>query len=439
MKRSSLSSLALILLTILVNSCKEKAEPWSILEFKGDGIVANFSKGYMTIFYSTDTTTANSVLAERGDIILYGENSITSFGKNPGSLLSFKSDKECAYINGKLRSITIPDKAEKLSAFLVSDTTDYSYLEFIVFSSDVPESLMPFLTRLSKIRPDAGLSIENDQVNLAEILGLFDPRIILGSGINFKDFGLLSAEPSLETLLLSVNDSLETKPLPAMAKLEQLIIEGSDKAYLTDENYFENNPQVERLSLISFPAFECAILKPLTNLRELIIFECDTVLSAALIKNHKSLEVLNPMWDDFKYDITEKDLPNLKWITISSELSQSEFESFIDSNPGLEVVEIMRNFKINNLQPLLSLKNLYGLTVVDTLTDINTMKSLKTLKYLSLPEKVISDSIKKASIRQALPGTILASNEGVCLGSGWLLLLIPFIVLFRFISMKKRV
>jgi hypothetical protein len=101
-------------------------------------------------------------------------------------------------------------------------------------------------------------------------------------------------------------------------------------------------------------------------------------------------------------------------------------------------VEIVKNNKINNLQPLLSLKNLFGLTVVDTLTDINTIKSLKNLKYLSLPKGVINDSIKKAMIHQALPGTVLASNEGVCLGSGWLLLLIPFVILFRFISMKKR-
>jgi hypothetical protein len=157
-----------------------------------------------------------------------------------------------------------------------------------------------------------------------------------------------------------------------------------------------------------------------------------------MIKEHKRLEVLNPFWDDFRYDITEKDLPSLRWITISSLLPQGAFESLITSNPNLEVVEIIKNSNITNLQPLLSLKNLYGLTVVDTLTDITTIKSLTNLKYLSLPDGIMNDSIKRAVIRKALPGTVLAANEGVCLGSGWLLLLIPFVMILGFITKNKR-
>jgi hypothetical protein len=438
MKRSLLFTMAVISLMILFTSCKGKKEPYSILEFKGDGTVANYSKSYMTISYETYNNITNSILAEKGDLIFCGESSLTSFTKSSVTKFSFNADKEYGYINGKLRTITIPEKDDQLPSFLGSDTTDFSQLEFITFGSKVPESYIPFLTRLAKIRPDAGLSIQNGLANLSEILKLFNPGIILGSGIPVKNYDLLSGEPNLETLVLVIDDSLQTKPLPAMAELEQLIIEGSDNGSLTGDKFLANNSQLERLSVISLSIFDCAVLKPLTNLRELMIFDCDTVLNAELINEHKSLEVLNPFWDDFRYDFTEKDLPSLRWITITSLLPQTEFESLIASNPSLEVVEIVKNNKINNLQPLLSLKNLFGLTVVDTLTDINTIKSLKNLKYLSLPKGVINDSIKKAMIHQALPGTVLASNEGVCLGSGWLLLLIPFVILFRFISMKKR-
>jgi hypothetical protein len=439
MKRSFLFSGAAILLLVLIFSCKEKKEPYSILEFKGDGGVANYSKSEMTISYETDITITNSILAEKGDLILYNEKSFMGFDKNSGNLFNYKADKLCGYINGKIRTITIPEKEDQLPAFLKSDTTDFSQLEFISFESDSPVIFMPFLTRLAKIRPNAGLSFENGMDNFSEILKLFDPWIIVAGGKPVKDYSIFSGEPNLETLFLAVEDSLYTTPLPALPELEQLLIAGSNNAWLAGDQFLVNNSQLEKLSVISLGAFDCAVLKPLTNLRELMIFNCDTVLNADLIKEHKSLEVLVPWCNNFKYDITEKDFPALRWITITSELPQNIFESLIASNPNLEVVEIVKNSKISNLQPLLKLKNLYGLTVVDTLTDINTLKSLKTLKYLSLPKGVINDSIKKAMIHQALPGTVLASNEGVCLGSGWLLLLIPFIILFRFISVKKRV
>jgi hypothetical protein len=439
MKRSLILSIVMISVLAYISSCKEKEEPYSILKFKGDGGVANYSKGYMTISYETDTAAGNYILAETGDLIFCGESSLTCFDKNSGTSFSYKAEKEYGYINGKIRFIKIPEKDDQLQAFLLSDTIDFSQLEFIVFGSKVTEGTLPFLTRLAKIKPDAGLSFENGLENLPEILTLFDPGIIVAGGITVKNYGLLSGEPNLKSLLLAVEDQKDTNPLPAMAELKQLIISGSGEIDLTGDRFLSNNSQVERLSVISVGTFDCEVLRPLSNLKELFIFDCDTVLNVDLIKDHKNLEVLVPSWKDFKYDITEKDLPSLRWITITSELPQDKFELLIASNPNLEVVEIVKNSKISNLQPLLKLKNLYGLTVVDTLTDISTVKSLKSLKYLSLPKRVINDGIRKALIQQALPGTVLASNEGVCLGSGWLLLLIPFVMLFRFISMKKRV
>jgi hypothetical protein len=437
MKRSFLFNLVIISILILFTSCNKRPEPYSILEYKGDGVVANYTKSYMTMSYETESIKPNSILAGKGDLILYGENLLSCVGKNSGTKFSYKADKEFGYINGKIRSITIPEKDDQLPAFLRSDTTDFSQLEFITFGSKVPESYMPLLTRLAKIRPDAGLSFENGLSNLSEILKLFDPAVILAGNIPVKDYGLFSGEPNLESLLLVLEDSINTTPLPAMAELEQLIISGEGES-ITGDQFLANNSQLEKLSLISVGTFDCSVLKSLAHLKELMIFDCDTILNVELIKEHKSLEVLIPYWEDFKYDITENDLPALRWISFSSKLPQNIFESFIGSNPNLEVVEIIKNTNITNLQPLLSLKKLYGLTIVDTLTDINTVKSLKNLKYLSLPNGVLNDSIKKAIIHEALPGTVLASNEGVCLGSGWLLLLIPFIMLFSFVSKKKR-
>ncbi len=101
------------------------------------------------------------------------------------------------------------------------------------------------------------------------------------------------------------------------------------------------------------------------------------------------------------------------------------------AHPGLEVIEIIENNKINDLQPLSKLKLLCGLTITDTVTDITSVKTLTKLKYLSLPDKFLSDTFMKADLLKSLPNTRISANEGFCLGSGWLLLLIPLVLIIR--------
>ena len=69
-------------------------------------------------------------------------------------------------------------------------------------------------------------------------------------------------------------------------------------------------------------------------------------------------------------DLTLKKLSGIRWMTFYEEETQSGFNSFIESHPDLEVVEIINNETIKNLQSLLKLDKLYGLAISDTLTDL---------------------------------------------------------------------
>jgi hypothetical protein len=101
-------------------------------------------------------------------------------------------------------------------------------------------------------------------------------------------------------------------------------------------------------------------------------------------------------------------------------------------------MEIFKNDTIHSLQPLLKLPKLFGLTVMDTITDIATLKQLTNLKYLSLPADCLKDTLVKADLHKSLPNTRIVANEGFCLGSGWLLLLIPLILGIRFLTVRKK-
>jgi hypothetical protein len=119
-------------------------------------------------------------------------------------------------------------------------------------------------------------------------------------------------------------------------------------------------------------------------------------------------------------------------------VTREQFNSFIDTHPDLEVIELTGNDKIDNLQSLSKLSKLYGLTISDTITDVESIKNLKNLKYLSLPSDFLDNPVNKAEIQKALPGTSIVANEGFCLGSGWLLLIIPLVLIIRFFGNNER-
>jgi hypothetical protein len=125
-------------------------------------------------------------------------------------------------------------------------------------------------------------------------------------------------------------------------------------------------------------------------------------------------------------------------MTFSSNVTQEEFNSFVDTHPDLEVIELIKNDTISSLKVLSKLGKLFGLTVTDTVTDIASIKTLTNLRYLSLPDDFLNDSLIKSEIQKSLPGTRIVGNEGFCLGSGWLLIIIPLILIIRFFGMQKR-
>jgi hypothetical protein len=123
---------------------------------------------------------------------------------------------------------------------------------------------------------------------------------------------------------------------------------------------------------------------------------------------------------------------------IPSFVTQKEFSFLTENHPNLEVVDIFRNDTINSLQPLANLPKLLGLTVMDTLTDIASLKKLTNLKYMSLPAECLKDTLLKADLQKSLPNTRIVANEGFCMGSGWLLLLIPLVLIFRLFVLPKK-
>jgi hypothetical protein len=425
----------LIMNIILFSSCTSRHKPYSILEITGKGGIYNYSKAPLPIMYETDSINSTALLAGNGDIIIYDQNNCFNYRDSSKNVFSIKTIKNEGFINGKINSIRIPVNDDMIPWFKQMGSADISALGFLYCDSVIPESYIPFLKDLAKAKPDIGLGCDGDLKDLKGILEIFKPGFMIVH-LPQEDFSLLSGLTKLEFLSASLDDSIYTVPLPAMPELEQLVLADFKKNALKND-FLINNKQLEKLSVMGSDKFDFSFIEPLNNLKELIINGADTIENFDLIRNHKKLELLSVAGTKINNDFALKELPGIRWMVFHDDVTQDGFNSFIECHPGLEVVEIIDNDTINNLKPLLKLRKLCGLTVTDTLTDFSTLKSLKNLKYLSLPKDILNDTIRKTELQKSLPGTRIVSNEGVCLGSGWLLLLIPLIFVLRVFTRQK--
>jgi len=429
----------LFVLILFFNSCKNQPESYSVLELTGTDEISNLSKSYFLMLNESDSVNPAVIIGSKGDLLWCNEYLFVYNDLSPQERFLFRQTDTILYVNDKIYSIDIPLKNDRIPWFKNLTENDFSTLQFINVQSEFPDSYLPYLTGLAKIKPDAGIYLPGDFSDMAELLEIFNPRIIAGTSLIRSDYDQLSRLTNLEILMVTLNDSVITDPLPSMPELKQLFLTELDDDVVLPENFLTNNKQIERLIIQTSGSLDISILNPLDNLKELVINVSDEIKNLDLINGHTKLEVLSVTGDELIYNPDVIKLPMLRWMAFSSNVTQDEFNSFIDTHPDLEVIELIKNDTISSLQALSKLSKLYGLAVNDTITDIATIKTLSTLKYLSLPHDFLEDPVNKAEIKGSLPGARIVANEGFCLGSGWLLLLVPIVLILRFFGRRLHI
>ena len=426
-------------LMLFFASCTVRQEPYAILEFKAEENVYNYSKTGALIFNRPDSLNPAALLGSMGDLII-SEGDILFIYNDSSSKnkFVFERDDRILKVNNRINNISIPNNDTMIPWFEKMNEMDFSALQFINISSKMPEGYFPYLTKLSEIKPDAGLFFEDDFSRMAGLLKIFKPRYIAGPKIYQSDFAMLPGLTNLEVLMISLGDSVINEPLPSMPALKQLLLTDLKKDMVLPINFLTNNEQIERIFIQKTGSLDCSVLDPLNNLIELVAPESDAIVNLDLINNHRKLELLSLSGDDLKYNPSLIKLPRLRWMAINSNVKQEDFDAFINAHPNLETIEIIANDTIKNLMALSKLSKLTGLIISGKVTDVVSVKTLVNLKYLSLPVDFLKDSIIKADLQRTLPGTRINPNEGLCLGSGWLLLLVPFVMIIRFLRSKEK-
>lgn len=431
--------LILVVLIGAVISCSTKTgSAYNIVKISGDCEGAcNYSKAGLFKTVYVDSINPTAMLLEAGDLVMFYE--FLHYYDNPDEDTYYVIANDSAlYINGVLSSVLISRRYNMLPVFESMDNSVMQGLKSLIITDSIPEEYMLFIEEIASVNPGIGLMLPGFDEETQSILELFTPKWVFIDGIDQKDFNLLTGLTHTEMISISINDEVISVPLPKMNSLQNLMLGELDKDVVIKAEFLEKNPQIESIVMAGAELEDFSFLNAASNLRSLVISNFDaSEMNAAFISGLRDLEVLGLMAEGITGMNTLSELSSLQWVMLPPSISQNDFNSIVENNKGLQIVELIDCENISDMSVLSQLPGLYGLSVTETLNDSVALASLTSLKYLSLPEEVLEDSTYMSSLQSSLPDCTIVANRGLCLGSGWLLLIFPLVMLFIFIRRKS--
>jgi hypothetical protein len=131
-------------------------------------------------------------------------------------------------------------------------------------------------------------------------------------------------------------------------------------------------------------------------------------------------------------------LKQLRWLGLPTNATQTEFAAIVLAHPDLEVLELGGVEGVTDLSPLRALPRLEAVTLDGAYDDLGVLRDLTSLRFIGLSRAIWENSPDQvAAIRAALPRAAVVKVTPFCLGSGWILLLIPAVILMLFIPARR--
>lgn len=433
----------------IISGCSSPVNPdVDILEIEGISWACNVTTSYAVFGSLSEAEEPLKVVlpASEGDLLYMFRDELQfyyRYHEEDGPTLTVRFDTldaVTASLNGALNYMELTDSAS-LEAFKQLSNPEIEQLSSLLISAPSSEDLLPVL----KLRQDAlqgiGLILETDFESevLSELFSLSLPDfVVLNSSSKLPEPAESYLFSNLELLWIDGDILSLTKLVDCCENLESLIVadwepETGEMLPLAGLHKLRSLTVAESgltsLSIIEFPE----------SLRNLYLIGCDTLSDIHELSDLQSLQRLSLMQCSRVKDLAPlQDLGPLQCLSFPPRITQQQFGELAAKFPQLELIELIGCPEIENLSPLQTLPHLHTLLLQLDIEQLTGLDSLTQLSTIILTDQIYNDNEQWIKdLKASLPETTIVPGSGLCLGSGWLLLLIPFILIFRHAFRKK--
>jgi hypothetical protein len=433
----------------ILSGCSDTFTPEiEMIQIEGVTWACNVSTSYFVFGSSNEMEDKNEVVlpASDGDMLYMLWDDLQfyyRYSTEDGTQLSVRFDTLDAvsvYLNGSLEYMELSGPSS-LEAFSQLSDPEVSQLSTIYMNGPLSDDHLRVLKQHEAALPGKGLVIEGgaDSKSLNEVLSICQPTLLV-----IDDFGVLpdpkdgSFVSKLELLWVEGNIPALAKMASCCSNLESLIVvswepEPGELLPLLGLKKLQSltiaESQLTTLSSIEFPE----------SLRKLHLVSCETLSDISKLGELQNLKHLCLTYCNGVQDVgVLMEMEALQWLSLPPNISQQEFSELTTRFKHLEVLELIACSEIEDLSPLQMLPELQTLVLQLEKDQLGKLDSLEQLQLVILSSEVFDDNpewIKE--LRTSIPNTTIVPGSGLCLGSGWLLLLLPFILIFRYFFRRK--
>ncbi len=432
------------IIILLFAGCTSKAK-FHILKISGADIAYNGS--HSSLFFGSLTGLGD----EKNVYITVGEGDLIGFEASESDQVSFlryknsfgtsldlefdKNNPAFTFINGKLHSIDL--RYDSLPPPLPSGLGEkaLSDIDLLMIALPLNDILFSWIETNLPDKSGINLAVEgNDEINqLSKLLDHLNPNWVDMQNLQWKKADEGWKKGLKNTSLLSVSLPLEGNDYFYLdiPSLNTLIIAGKDEG-ITSDHDFGRLLKLENLIHWGSPVFDFALIKDNKQLKNLFVMLVDSFVSTEVLASMTKLEALGLTGSKWQGDLPV--LSKLKWLSLPVNITQSSFTTWCTQHPNIEVLEIIGNENISDYRPLENFRHLKSLSSFSDVS-LESLPDLKKLKLLTIyHENFEEKSSEIMAVTERMPQVIVVPGKGFCLGSGWILLLLPvffIIILFR--------
>ncbi len=434
---------AWIFFAVLMTSCSDsKSLEIDVIRIEGVSWACNVNTSYAFFGSSSETEEELEVTlpASAGDLLYMIKDDLQFYYRykpEDDTLLSVTFDTLNAvsvYLNGNLEYMELSEPSS-LEAFSQLSEAEITQLSAIFIQGPISYDHLRVLKKHETELSGKGLVLEGGagSESVFEILSLCQPSFLV-----IDDLGVLpeaadgSCVSKLELLWVEGNIPALTKLSHCCSNMESLIVaswepEPGELLTLAGLKKLQSLTIAESglttLSSIEFPE----------SLRRLHLVSCDTLSDISSLGELQNLKHLSlTLCPETQNRDVLLELESLQRLSFPPNISQQELGKLTGGLTQLKVVELIDCSEIKDLSPLQALPELSILTLQLEKEQLSMLASLEHLQLLILSNEVFDDNYEWIKeLRASLPNTTIVPGSGLCLGSGWLLLLLPFILIFR--------
>ena len=415
-----------------------------IIDVTGAPMVLNCSKSYSSAgHYANEENETVSIAVSAGDLIYFQlmEDEILCYRYQPsdGLNLSIRHDTiyDRFYLNNELISVRLSEGSAAWDWLTGADEEVMRSIRSFYISLPLSEAEINILERISGGFSNPGLFIEGDNL-LEEVLTLIKPGWLIAEDLQYSTISedTKANLKHLELLWYSGEDSIDQDFLLGLPELTSMIIEYWDSTNITDFP-FAKLKSLESLSIIESDIHDLSPIDASSKIRNLNLSYCETLKEIGAAADLAGITCLGLTGCQNIIDIPViLQMPQLTRLSVPGNTSQMEFADIITRQSSLQVLELIGCDGITDLSPLEYYSGLKALTLDFDVDDLSPVCQLTGLELLVLAEDFFEDTLAITEIQQALPDTRIVAGGGFCLGSGWILLLVPAIIIL--VMVRKR-